>query len=284
MLMKACKKELHLAFPQGPCFGVKRSIQLCHRILEKQGSAFAIHPLVHNEIVMTDLMKHGLVLEENIEEIPSGSWVVLSAHGTPKDVLERLKEKKCNVVDAVCPLVLYVHKKALEAVRDFGKVNIVGDPRHQEIKALLSELPEGSYVLCGEEGQNADKRFPVVFQSTTDPIILQKLVEEGYRTIDTICAATKGRQLANAQLIEKCDAVVILGSSTSANSRHLAAKASAAGKPALLTLDLNEAASFSLQYDIVGIIAGASTPLELVYQAYDRIITAYEKVCNHRSP
>jgi len=101
--------------------------------------------------------------------------------------------------------------------------------------------------------------------------------------MDTICTATKGRQQANAQLIENCDALIILGSSTSANSRHLAAKASAAGKPVLLTLDLEEVASFSLDYDIVGLIAGASTPLELVYEAYDRIITAYEKVCNHRS-
>jgi len=33
--MKVCKKELHLAFPQGPCFGVKRSIELCRKILEK---------------------------------------------------------------------------------------------------------------------------------------------------------------------------------------------------------------------------------------------------------
>jgi len=46
---------------------------------------------------------------------------VLSAHGTPKDVLERLKEKNCKVVDAVCPLVLFVHKKALEAVKNFGR-------------------------------------------------------------------------------------------------------------------------------------------------------------------
>ncbi len=281
--MKVCKKELHLAFPQGPCFGVKRSIELCRKILEKHGSVFAVHPLVHNEIVMADLAKHGLILEEDVEKIPSNSWVVLSAHGTPKDVLERLKEKNCKVVDAVCPLVLFVHKKALEAVKNFGKVNIVGDPQHQEIRALTSELPEGSYVLCGPEGKLADKRFPVVFQSTTDPIILHELGAEGYRIMDTICTATKGRQQANAQLIENCDALVILGSSTSANSRHLAAKASASGKPVLLTLDLDEAASFVLNYDIVGIIAGASTPLDLVYQAYDRIITAYEKVCNNWS-
>jgi len=55
------------------------------------------------EIVMSDLTKHGLILEEDVDKIPSNSWVVLSAHGTPKDVLERLKEKNCKVVDAVCP-------------------------------------------------------------------------------------------------------------------------------------------------------------------------------------
>jgi len=72
--MKVCKKELHLAFPQGPCFGVKRSIELCRKILEKHGTVFAVHPLVHNEIVMSDLTKHGLILEEDVDKIPSNSW------------------------------------------------------------------------------------------------------------------------------------------------------------------------------------------------------------------
>jgi len=60
--------------------GVKRSIELCRKILEKHGTVFAVHPLVHNEIVMSDLAKHGLILEEDVEKIPSNSWVVLSAH------------------------------------------------------------------------------------------------------------------------------------------------------------------------------------------------------------
>jgi 4-hydroxy-3-methylbut-2-enyl diphosphate reductase len=276
--------QVHLSFPQGPCFGVKRSIDICRKLLHDEGLVYAIHPLVHNEVVMHDLMKNGLILEENIENIPDKSTVILSAHGTPKEGLQRLKEKQCKVVDAVCPLVLFVHKKALESVQQRGKVNVVGDPNHQEVKALLSDLPQDSYILAGETGELAEKYYPVVFQSTTDPCILDELKSSGFDVVDTICFATKGRQQAIKDLINRCDALLVLGSSTSANSKHLADKAINAGKPVLLTLDLSQVGCFAINYKTVGIIAGASTPLEVVFDAYDRIINAYEEVCNHRSP
>ncbi|WP_018963121.1 hypothetical protein [Coprothermobacter platensis] len=281
--MTECNKEIHLAFPQGPCFGVKRSIEICEKLLKKHDAVYCIHPLVHNEVVMQDLQKQGLILEPHLENIPDNCWVILSAHGTSKDVVAELKNKGCHIVDAVCPLVLFVHKKAKETVISAGKVNIVGDPKHQEVVALLSDLPNDSYILAGENGKAIDPRFPTVFQSTTDPRVLQDLRNEGFSVVDTICFATKGRQKALDELIENCDALVVLGSSTSANTKHLAIKAQEAHKKVLLTLDLLQIEQFVQKISCVGIIAGASTPLYVVYDAYDRIVSAYEKICDYRS-
>ncbi|NPV88711.1 LytB protein [Coprothermobacteraceae bacterium] len=281
--MKACNPQVHLAFPQGPCLGVKRSIEIARRLLAKGVIVYALHPLVHNEIVMSELTALGLVLQEDVEQIPQGATVLLSAHGTPQPIVEKLRAKGCQVVDAVCPLVLYVHKVALRATAEGGKVNVVGDPQHIEIQGLLSRLPEGSYLLAGPRGERADPRYPLVFQSTTDPEVLKELQGMGFQTLDTICFATKGRQGALRQLLDRCDAVVVLGSQTSANSRHLLEKVVQAGKHGLLTLNPGEAVDFAVKFKVVGLIAGASTPLALVFSTYERIMRAYEEICDHRS-
>ena len=49
---------------------------------------------------------------EEVEEIPRGSRVVFSAHGSPPSDFQKAKERDLKVVDATCPLVIKVHNEA----------------------------------------------------------------------------------------------------------------------------------------------------------------------------
>jgi len=78
--------------------------------------------------------------------------------------------------------------------------------------------------------------------------------------IQTICAATKDRQQALSELLDKVDAVIIAGGRESANTRRLLSIASASGKPCALVEDASEIPPDFFSYERIGLSAGASTP------------------------
>jgi 4-hydroxy-3-methylbut-2-enyl diphosphate reductase len=78
-----------------------------------------------------------------------------------------------------------------------------------------------------------------------------------------LCFATTNRQAALKAIAGRCDAVVVIGSANSSNTRALERTAAAAGCPRVLRV--NQAAE--LPRDLrgtVGLIAGASAPEALV--------------------
>ena len=88
---------------------------------------------------------------------------------------------------------------------------------------------------------------------------------------DTVCGATRARLDALEALAAACDAIVVVGSRTSANTRNLAERA-AALRPAFSVSGPGEIdpADFA-GFQVVGVTAGASTPDSAIEAVVSRL-------------
>ncbi|HZV61165.1 MAG TPA: 4-hydroxy-3-methylbut-2-enyl diphosphate reductase, partial [Methylophilaceae bacterium] len=102
--------EILLANPRGFCAGVDRAIIIVEQALEKFGAPIYVrHEVVHNKFVVDELKRKGAVFVEELEEVPSGSTVIFSAHGVSLQVREEAASRGLQIFDATCPLVTKVH-------------------------------------------------------------------------------------------------------------------------------------------------------------------------------
>ncbi len=102
--------EISLAQPRGFCAGVDRAIEIVERALQQFGSPIYVkHEIVHNKTVVEDLRNKGAIFVDELEDVPTGSTVVFSAHGVSQDVRAQAEGLGLKVFDATCPLVTKVH-------------------------------------------------------------------------------------------------------------------------------------------------------------------------------
>ncbi|RKY40752.1 MAG: hypothetical protein DRP81_09035, partial [Candidatus Omnitrophota bacterium] len=105
----------------GFCFGVKRAIEIArdslskfkktHPSLEKSKEVnldekiYIIGDLVHNERVSEEIQRMGIKKVKNIDSIPSGTTLLIKAHGVPQKLYSEAKKRNINIIDATCPKV-----------------------------------------------------------------------------------------------------------------------------------------------------------------------------------
>jgi hypothetical protein len=103
-------ERLILAEPRGFCAGVEMAIKALTwmtRIFD--GPVYCYHEIVHNEWVVKAFERAGVVFVEDIDSVPPGAPVMLSAHGSSPEVVAGADARAAIVIDAVCPLVTKVH-------------------------------------------------------------------------------------------------------------------------------------------------------------------------------
>ena len=242
------------------CGGVNAAIAKALKLRD----VYCLHELVHNEIVVGELRDLGFKFVERIEDVPEGETVVFSAHGVSPAVREIAKQRKLKVVDTTCPFVAKVHRAA-KAFSDRGlPVVILGDPKHVEVQGIAGEIE-------GRGKREEGKRIGVVSQTTMNADEVERQVAElrkkyDVETMAEVCNATKERQDAVKRF--DGDAVLVLGSRTSSNSKRLAEVAAANGAKAFMagTMDELKAIDFS-GVERLGVTSGASTPERFFMEA-----------------
>ena len=91
-----------LAAPRGFCAGVEMAIKaLTWMVRAFPAPVYCYHEIVHNKIVVERFQSLGVVFIDNIEDVPEGSPVMLSAHGSAPEVVVKAREAGRFVVDAV---------------------------------------------------------------------------------------------------------------------------------------------------------------------------------------
>ena len=115
--------KVYLGVPRGFCAGVVRAIDVVEIALKKYGAPIYVkHEIVHNPYVVKSLENKGAKTVDNVEDVPPGSTVVFSAHGSPPDDFSKAAERGLHVIDATCPLVTKVHNEAKKYTREGRRV------------------------------------------------------------------------------------------------------------------------------------------------------------------
>ena len=267
--------QVILSAPRGFCAGVVRAIEVVEICLDRYGPpVYVKHQIVHNPYVVAELERKGAITVETVEEIPPGSRVVFSAHGSPPEDFQQAKERGLQVIDAVCPLVTKVHNEAKKYRSEGKKVLLVGHSGHQEVRGTMGQVD--MTLIDDADPSNlpdwdADTEVAVLTQTTLSVgDTAQSIGAIKGRFPDAlirndICYATTNRQSAVLEMAILVDIVLVIGAVNSSNCNRLREVAEAQGVPSYLINGPEEIDPAWLEgVATVGITSGASTPEVLV--------------------
>ncbi len=267
----------HLSY----CFGVKKTLTLVEDLLRTSPGRtyYMLGHIVHNEHVIRGLQAKGIRIANDVAEIEDGATVIIPSHGAPQSVFDRLALRPVTVVDATCPMVRVIHRRAQKLESEGFQPVIIGEPRHDEVKGIAGHVRRA--IIVRSPGDVTPEAFAgiskagVVVQSTfireeaaavLDAI--RRIVPE-VRFEDTICRPTTERQEEVRVEAEQADCVLIVGSRTSANTRHLYDLAGGQKATVHLVDDPERIPELGLEgCASVFVASGASTPIEVI----DRIV------------
>lgn len=258
----------------GFCSGVRRAVSLAKEAL-KSGPVYCIGSLIHNERVLESLS--GLVTVRFVSEVPPGAVVIIRAHGVERSTFDSLVARGCSIIDATCPRV----KRSQELVARYSgegyNILFCGDKGHAEVKSVESYCTTTFTLLSGvgsgEDTPPVATKSALLSQTTFSKekfLFIAEALKNNFSANvlntplvieDTICGATAKRQEALLTLCKKVDAVVVVGSNKSSNTRRLFKIAKEHSKAFLVS---SRAEIPPLIGSVVGVTAGASTPDDLI--------------------
>src|SRR5687768_2657711 len=144
------RPPLHLliAAPRGFCAGVDRAIKIVELAIERFGPpVYVRHEIVHNRFVVDRLRGLGAVFVQELDEVPDERPVVFSAHGVPKVVPAAAEARGLEYLDATCPLVSKVHRRAERLVEAGTHILFIGHAGHPEVIGTFGQVPDGRMTL-----------------------------------------------------------------------------------------------------------------------------------------
>ena len=287
--------DIVLANPRGFCAGVDRAIIIVEQALEKFGAPIYVrHEVVHNKFVVDELRAKGAIFIEELDEIPTGSTVIFSAHGVSKAVRAEAETRGLTAYDATCPLVTKVHIEVAKMRKSGLEIIMIGHKGHPEVEGTMGqveraqveqaeddeagEVYDGMYLVetpadvAKLQVKNADK-LAYVTQTTLsmdDAAMVINALKVRFPLIhapksDDICYATQNRQDAVKIMAKDCDLVIIVGSPNSSNSNRLREVAQNQGVEAYMVDNASFIqAKWLKNKKKIGVSAGASAPEVLV--------------------
>ena len=272
-----------LAEPRGFCAGVEMAIKALGwmvRIFPKP--VYCYHEIVHNRLVVDHFRRAGVIFVDDVGEVPPGSPLMLSAHGSAPQVVTAAKENGGVSVNAVCPLVTKVHHELKVRARKGYTVIYVGHVGHDEAIGTLAVAPEASVLVETRKDVENLPEFdtPVALLAQTtlshdDWADVLAAAKERFPDLwmpgrSDLCFATTNRQAALRKVATSADAAVIVGSANSSNTVALTKVATAMGVQQVVRVNSPDEVPGDLE-GVVALTAGASAPDELVNEVLQKI-------------
>ncbi|MCK5622412.1 MAG: 4-hydroxy-3-methylbut-2-enyl diphosphate reductase [Alphaproteobacteria bacterium] len=285
--------KILLANPRGFCAGVDRAIKIVEVALEKYGApVYVRHEIVHNRHVVEDLEVKGAVFVDELDEAPNDRPIVFSAHGVPKSVPAEAERRRMVYLDATCPLVSKVHHEAEHHYQAGRRIVMIGHSGHPEVIGTMGQLPEGAIFLIenteavADLDLAADTPLAYITQTTLsvdDTACIVNALKSRFPAIygpgkEDVCYATTNRQSAVKSMAPQCDAVIVVGSPNSSNSRRLVEVAVSMGCDNAFLVQNAASLDWSRLEAVsrLGITAGASAPEILVHELIEACRERYD--------
>lgn len=255
--------------------------------LKKRGEVYCLGELVHNNQVTEELISKGVKFIDNIDEAKGN--IIIRSHGVEKKIYDEAKKLNIEVIDLTCPKVLYTHKLAEKYCKNGYYIFITGKSTHPEIVGTASFCGKNYCIIEKEEDvekavlkfKNTKLNKAIMISQTTFSMekfnnikkqIINKIGEKNIEIINTICQATKQRQKETENIAKHVDTMIIVGGKHSSNSNKLFELAKKHCKNVLFLEKSEELLLEELQKsNIIGVMAGASTPEESIEKVVEKI-------------
>jgi len=223
--------KIHLAQSAGFCFGVKRALEMALATARRQRRVDMFGHIVHNEEVIALVRRAGVHQIKRLGK-GKGRTLLIRAHGVPRALRRQAERRGYRIVDATCPMVKEIHRIAAAAERSGWPVIIIGDKEHDEVRGIVGQLAKPAIVIdrigaIPHRRLKGLKKAAIITQSTQNTEKVFAIVQELERIIprlafhNTICGPTRLKQDEIKSLPLKNDAVIVIGSAASANTRRL---------------------------------------------------------------
>jgi ribosomal protein S1/(E)-4-hydroxy-3-methyl-but-2-enyl pyrophosphate reductase len=267
----------------GFCFGVKRAVDAVYNNIEKYDHLYTYGPLIHNESVVKKLTDLGVPFIESFDEIEEikNTAIIIRSHGVSPKIFEKISELGIKAIDATCPFVTRIQQKAFEADKQGRNVIIIGKDDHPEVVGINGWANDHAYVLnaVSDVKNLPELTKPIVVAQTTIEFdmwndITQK-IKTKYKDAElfmSICETTLKRQKEAMELSKKCDKIIVVGGKNSSNTQKLYSICMKYCKNVELIEDYQQLLLEKINDDdIIGLVAGASTPDWMIMEVRKRM-------------
>ncbi len=244
---------------------------------------YCYHEIVHNKIIVDRFQGLGVIFVDDLSEVPPGSPVMLSAHGSAPQLVDKAHEISGISINAVCPLVTKVHHEVKVRATKGYSIIYVGHKEHDEAIGTVAIAPKSVTLIESEDDLKAIpddlEKVALINQTTLSLDDWAGIRESAQRKFPDVwmanrsdlCFATTNRQLAIRELSRLANTVLVIGSSNSSNTVALEKTARRYG--AQKVLRINSAAELPDDIEgVVGITAGASAPEDVVQSVVARLM------------
>ncbi|HZN15356.1 MAG TPA: 4-hydroxy-3-methylbut-2-enyl diphosphate reductase [Acidimicrobiales bacterium] len=279
-------QKVLLAAPRGFCAGVEMAIKaLSWMVRVFEPPVYCYHEIVHNQVVVDRFRDLGVVFVDDIADVPPGSPVMLSAHGSAPDVVAAARASGGVVVDAVCPLVTKVHHEVKVRAGKGFTVVYVGHEGHDEAVGTMAVAPDASRLVesAADVAALPDEGRPIALLAQTTlshdewagvkEAVANRWPDMWMPGRSDLCFATTNRQSALRAIAPRADAVIVIGSANSSNTLALERVAKNSGCARVYRVNGANEVPGDLE-GVVGVTAGASAPEELVRAVLERLAPA----------
>ncbi len=272
--------QVILAKNSGFCFGVRRAVDMALKCAEEQGCVYTLGEIIHNHAVVASLREENVFAVDTPDALKEGDTIVIRSHGVPPEAYEICRQRGLRVVDATCPFVKRIHEIVGRAARDGRAILIAGQPDHPEVIGIKGWAGQARVVsdLTDCDALPPLGRAAIVAQTTMQKELFCDMVTrlkekcEDLKVFETICDTTVARQSEAEELAKKCNKMFVVGAAHSSNTKKLAQICKKHCKSTQFLENLDEFVLEKIETnDIIGIVAGASTPDWMIREVMTRM-------------
>jgi 4-hydroxy-3-methylbut-2-enyl diphosphate reductase len=250
----------------GFCTGVRSAIGTARNSLQKDKKpVLFLGEIIHNEKITEEIKKKGGKTIFDPKNAKSGT-LIIRAHGVAP--LPKLKD--VLIRDATCPLVKRAQNVAQKFVKEGYKTIIIGEKNHPEVKGILGNA--GKKAIVVENKKQAEKISPTnkmgvlaqTTQSQDNVNEILKILKKKAKLLkweNTLCPQVSFRQKELKKILGKADGILVIGSSTSANTKRLVKIAKKKTKSVWCSNSVNDLKKIPLKNILtLGVVSGTSAP------------------------
>lgn len=290
--------------PQGYCKGVYNAIKITleTRIKFPKEKIYILGLIIHNKLIKDELEKMNIISlyskEKDrsllLDEIEDGI-IILTAHGTDINLIEKIKKKKMKYIDTTCKYVRSTYDIIKEAINNNHEVIYIGIHNHPEATATISINPNKIHLVQNIDDVNLlnvnDSSPLITNQTTLSNFQIEKIANKiikkypNARLSNEQCSATRLRQGAIINSLTNYDLILIVGDYLSNNSKQLEKLGSLKCETHLIESIKDININWLKGKNYIAITSGASTPSSLVNQIYEWLKNFnYEDKITHKIP